>query len=95
MWYDNKMEHHLTEADILSEMIAPDGGDFPPDTARALLDIKFTPKAVSRMNELAEKNRHDSITDNEKDEMEKYRRVGNFLSVVKAKARLSLGQTTK
>ena len=86
------MEKTPTEADILNEMVSPDGGDLPPEGARALLALQFTPKAVSRMNDLAEKNRLDAISALEREEMEKYMRVGNFLSVIKAKARLSLSK---
>jgi uncharacterized protein YnzC (UPF0291/DUF896 family) len=88
------MEKNLSEVDILNEMVAPDGGDFPPEGAKALLALQFTPKAVSRMNELAERNRLDALSSVEKAEMEKYMRVGNFLSVIKAKARLSLSKQT-
>jgi uncharacterized protein YnzC (UPF0291/DUF896 family) len=86
------MNNTISEADILNEMVAPDVGDFPPEGARALLALQFTPTAVSRMNELAEKNRLDAISAVEREEMEKYMRVGNFLSVIKAKARLSLSK---
>lgn len=62
----------------------------PPEGARALLALRFTPEAISRMDELAAKNRTNAISPTEREEMEKYMRVGNFLSVIKAKARLSL-----
>jgi len=42
------------------------------------------------MEELAAMNRVDAISPSEREEMEKFMRVGNFLSVIKAKARLSL-----
>ena len=91
-WYIEAMEKAPTEADILSELVCPDGGEFDPEGAKALLAMRFTSKAITRMNELAEKNRRDAISPIEKDEMEKYMRVGNFLSLIKAKARLSLAK---
>ena len=42
------------------------------------------------MNELAEKNRQGTLTESEAAEMEKYLRVGNFLNLMQAKARLTL-----
>ena len=84
------MDKTLSESDIMSELVSPEGGGFAPDAARALLTLHFTPRQVARLNELAEKNRLDSLSDLEKDELEKYMHVGNFLSLVKAKARLSL-----
>ena len=84
------MDKTLSEADILNEMVSFDAGAILPEGARGLLALQFTPRAIARMNELAEKNRLDALSAPEKEEMDKYMRVGNFLSVVKAKARLSL-----
>lgn len=61
-----------------------------PESARALLDLRFGPSAVSRMNELAEKNRLGTLTEAERQEMGNYQRVGNFLNLMQGKARLSL-----
>jgi uncharacterized protein YnzC (UPF0291/DUF896 family) len=61
-----------------------------PEFAPAILDLRFDQAAVNRMNELAEKNRQGTLTEAESDEMEKYLRVGNFLNLIQAKARLSL-----
>ena len=83
----------ISEADILSEVVAPDQPGLPPDAARSLLELRFSDKANSRMDELAEKNRQDTITASERAEMESYMRVGNFLNIMQAKARLSLKGT--
>ena len=50
----------------------------------------FDPSALSRLNELAEKNRQGTLTESERQEMDKYLRVGNFLNLMQAKARLIL-----
>ena len=86
------MNATITEADILNDMVSPDLAGFSPEAAKALLELRFTPTAIERMNDLAEKNREDIISAAEKDEMEKYRRVGNILSFIQAKARLSLAK---
>lgn len=88
------MNKTITEADILDEMVTPNGADFSPEGARALLALQFTPTATSRINELAEKNQCDALSPAEREEMEKFMRVGNFLSIIKAKARLSLARQT-
>ena len=80
----------ITEADILSQVVAPDRADLPPELARSILDLKFSRAAVARMNELAEKNNQGILSDSERQEMEKYMRVGSFLDLMQAKARLSL-----
>ena len=61
-----------------------------PESARAILDLRFDPSALRRMNELAEKNRQGTLTEPERQEMDKYVRVGNFLNLMQAKARLFL-----
>ena len=80
----------ITEAEILSEVIAPEEGNIAPDHARWFLDLEFRPAAIGRMNDLAEKSRQGILTDAERVEMEKYMRVGSFLSLIKSKARQSL-----
>ena len=42
------------------------------------------------MRELMQRNNQGSITERERAEMESYRRVGTFLGVVQARARLHL-----
>ena len=42
------------------------------------------------MNELAEKNRQGALTGSERALLDKYLRVGSFLNLMQAKARLSL-----
>jgi hypothetical protein len=82
----------ITEADILSAVVAANEGDLPPDAARSLLGLHFRPDAVTRMNDLAERNQRAELTDSQQAELEKYLRVGAFLNLVQAKARLSLEQ---
>lgn len=87
--------YEVTEAQILAQVVAPEKGVMPPALARSILDLRFNQDAVNRMNELAEKNRHDLLSDAERAELEKYQRVGNFLNLLQAKARLSLEQPSK
>jgi hypothetical protein len=42
------------------------------------------------MRELADKNNRGTLTEGERAMMESYRRVGKFLAIIQAKARLSL-----
>jgi len=80
----------LTEAHILEQVVMSDQTGISPESARAILDLHFNPSALSRMNELAEKNRQGTLTESERQEMDKYLRVGNFLNLMQAKARLFL-----
>jgi hypothetical protein len=80
----------ITEADILAQVISPDRPGLPPEFARSILALKFDQAATARMNDLAEKNRAGTLSEAEHTEMEKYLRVGQFLNLLQAKARLSL-----
>lgn len=80
----------LTEADIFARIVHPQVGNLPPEVSRLLLDLRFEAEDMTRMNELAEKNNRGLLEENEREEMEKYLRVGNFLNLLHAKARQSL-----
>jgi hypothetical protein len=82
--------HPLTEADILSEVVAPDEPTMRQDFARAVLGVKFDDDARNRICELLQRNNAGTITGEEKSDLEKYLRVGQFLDLMQAKARLSL-----
>lgn len=61
-----------------------------PESAEAMLTLKFPPADESRMRDLVEKNNKGTISDAEKEEMEAYCRIGNFLGILQSKARQSL-----
>jgi hypothetical protein len=82
----------ITEADILAQLVAPDQPTLPAASAQSILALHFNQQAVDRMNLLAEKNRRNAISEIERQELEKYQRVGSFLNLMQAKAKLSLGQ---
>jgi hypothetical protein len=83
----------ITEADILSSVVGVQDADLPTDAARSLLELHFRDDAVGRMNELADRNGRGELTPAEQSELEKYLRVGTFLNLIQAKARLSLDQS--
>jgi len=85
-------QHAVTELDILAEVISPERASLEPDAARASLEWKFPEKSVARMNWLAERNCSDTITPEEREELERFLRVGSLINLVQAKARLSLRQ---
>lgn len=79
-----------TDAEIFSDVISRDNGDFDPDAARAILRLHFSDRQNDRMRELADRNNRGELTEDEQQVMESFRRVGNFLALLQAKARLSL-----
>ncbi|HJT34005.1 MAG TPA: hypothetical protein VJ783_18310 [Pirellulales bacterium] len=60
------------------------------EVAQSVLRWKFTDRAVARMNILADRNNRGTITAQERQDLEKYLRVGSLINIVQAKARLSL-----
>jgi hypothetical protein len=84
----------ITEADILSAVIAPNQAGMDVGAARAILALNFNPDANSRIRHLLDLNNRDSLTDAERAELDKYLRVGQFLDLMHAKARVSLAGST-
>ena len=80
----------LTEADIFARIVHPENGNLSQEVSRLILDLQFGAEDVARMNELAQKNNCGLLSETERQEMEQYLRVGNFLNLLHAKARLSL-----
>jgi hypothetical protein len=80
----------VTEADIMADVIGPERGDLPPAVAKSVLTWEFPDRSLARMDELAERNRCGSISPTERDELDKYLRVGSLINLLQAKARLSL-----
>lgn len=85
----------ITEADILAEVVAPDVADLGPEAARSLLGFKFSKQATRRIRQLLRKNNQGTITAAERLTLERFLRVGQFLDLVQAKARLSLQQAAE
>jgi uncharacterized protein YnzC (UPF0291/DUF896 family) len=85
-----QMPSSLTDADIFARVVRPESGNFSQEISRLVLTLKFEAEDIGRMNELAEKNNRGVLSETERQEMETYLRVGNFLNLLHAKARQSL-----
>jgi hypothetical protein len=57
--------HTLTEADILTEVVAPDEPTLPQALARAVLTVRFNESATETIRELLQKNNAGTITTEE------------------------------
>ena len=80
----------LTEAEILADVLSPDQSDLPTAVAEAVLLWKFNQRATAHINELARRNQSGKISAGEREELERYLRVGSLLNLLHAKARRSL-----
>ena len=82
-----------TEADIWARTLKPDEGDLAPQTARFFLDLRLSGADTRRLRELSDKARQDTLTAEERHELDRYLAMGWFLDFMRSKARLSLKQT--
>jgi len=80
----------ITEAEILNEVIVPDEAGLNAEAARSILALRFSDGAQERIRRLLAANNAGAISATEKSELEKYLRVGQFLDLLQAKARVSL-----
>jgi hypothetical protein len=78
-----------SESDIFARVIAPEKA-LPPNVARSVLAWEFPQRDLARVRKLQQKNNAGTITDAERAELEHYVRVGQFVAVMQAKARLTL-----
>jgi uncharacterized protein YnzC (UPF0291/DUF896 family) len=62
----------------------------PTEAAEGLLRIRFEQCDLDRMHELAIKNQDGMLDEQEREEMESYRRVGYLLDLIHSKARRAL-----
>ena len=75
---------------ILSRLIDPTRGDFSRAAAEAVLAINFPDADLKRVSELSDKSNAGTLTADEAAEYDSYIAAGDFLSLLKSKARLSL-----
>jgi hypothetical protein len=80
----------INEVDIWTGVISPEKHDMPAPEANAVLRWSFNDDAKSRMDELADRNGQDELSDSEREELEAYINVGQVIGILQAKARLSL-----
>jgi hypothetical protein len=80
----------INEVDIWTGVISPERNDMPVPEANAVLRWSFNDDAKSRMEELANRNGQDGLSDSEREELEAYINVGQVIGILQTKARLSL-----
>jgi len=78
------------ESMIWDRAIDPDWAELSPDVARAILQISFKKADVDRMNELAAMAREDRLSDEDREELESYNRIGHLLAMLHSRARRAM-----
>lgn len=83
-----------TETEIWNRAIRPDVGDLSPAAARELMRLHLAADDAERVRELSGKANAGSLDTDEEKELDYYLNVGRALEFLKAKARLSLRETS-
>src|SRR5688572_29884069 len=84
-----------SEFDILAQVVAPEEQSFQVELARSVLGMKFNDEAQATIRELLDKNNRGVITPDERSLLDKYLRVGQFIDLLQAKARLTLHESSQ
>ena len=80
----------LDDAEILADLLKLGTPHFDVDAARAVLRLGFSNEQQQRMLSLADKGNRGTLSQDEQAELDRFRRVGNFLALMHSNARLSL-----
>jgi hypothetical protein len=82
-----------SEVDVLERMIRPGVGDIPADAAQFFLSLDFPEFDQTRIDELSAKARAGALSTQDKEELDQYIHLGDFLALIQSKARRSLGNS--
>jgi len=81
------MPESQIDVDILEEVVSPKSPTIRATISRAFHSLEFSTHQQDEIHRLLDKNNEGTITTRERSRLEGYVRVGNFLSLLKAKAR--------
>jgi hypothetical protein len=79
------------EVTILARILGNENGQLPADLARYILDLNVSERDKARMHDLAVRNQADALTPAEKEELLGFAKATSLLSILKSKARRTLG----
>ena len=83
------------EVTILARILGNERGQLPHEMARYILDLGFSDRDKARMHDLAVRNQDDALSPAEKEELFAFGKAGDLLSILKSKARRTLGINPK
>ena len=84
-----------SEAAIFSRLLANGTKGISPVVARHILALRFGDEDKARMHELAVKNQEGKLSPEERQELENYVKVGDLLTILKAKVRSALKKSSR
>lgn len=83
------------EVSILAGILGNGRKQLTHEIARYILDLGFSDEEKSRMHDLAVRNQKDALSSIEKEELSAFGKAGDILSILKSKARRTLGVKSK
>ena len=93
---DSRTSHARdNEVTILAHFLTNDKGPLPKNLARYIVNLTISEHDKARMHELAVRNQDDALTPTEKKEMQDFGKAATLLSILKSKARRTLGVKPK
>ena len=84
------IEITYSEAALLERVVDPKASNLSVDAAQALLELKFTPDDLDRLNELSAKVSEGTLDSREQQELDGFLLIGHLIDLMHSKARLSL-----
>jgi hypothetical protein len=92
---DAKTNGSQAEVAILARLLGNGEHPLPSTMARYILHLGFSEGDKARMHDLAQRNQEDQLSADEKDELIAFTKAGTILSILKSKARRTLGIKSK
>jgi hypothetical protein len=80
---------------ILDRMLEPVGRSMSPEFAKELVELRADPRDQARIDELAEKCNEGLLTEDEREEYDRYVHAIHVIGVLQAKARRVLAARTR
>ena len=80
----------FSAAPSLDRVISPAFDGVDTRTARAILKMKFSPEDLDRLHTLSEKADQDSLSDDERQQLDLYLQFGHMLTLMHSRARMAL-----
>jgi hypothetical protein len=81
------------EVDILAQLVVPAEPSLQPEFAKWILAMRFSDETQAQIRGLLEDNNGGSLDESGRRMLDKYLRVGQFIDLLQAKARLTLRET--
>ena len=84
-----------SEVEILGRLFVNGKAELTPQRARYLLELEFADADRARMDDLAERNQHGHLSEEEREELLSFSKAGCLLGILHSRARRTLRKPTR